>query len=76
MIFKTFFSLICLLFEKIFMIISIIQVYFWITIQPNMSEQEKKLQRIYDLINADLYPKFLILPYRKQRKRIYRKGAF
>ena len=32
-----------------------------------MSEQEKKRQRIYDLLNAEAKPKFLCLPYIKQR---------
>ena len=42
-----------------------------------MSEQEKKLQRIFDLLNAETKPKFLCLPYTKQRKTfIYRKRAF
>ena len=30
---------------------------FLIKIQPNMSEQEKKQQRIYDLLNAETKPK-------------------
>ena len=30
-----------------------------------MSEQEKKLQRIYDLLNAEIRPKFLCVPYTK-----------
>ena len=34
-----------------------------------MSEQEKKWQRIYDFINAKTKPKFLCLPYTKQRKK-------
>ena len=50
------------------MISSIIQVLFFIIkIQPNMSEQEKKRQRIYDLFNAETKPKFFDLPYTKQR---------
>ena len=36
-----------------------------IKIQPNMSEQEKKQQRNYELLNADTKPKFLRLPYVK-----------
>ena len=32
-----------------------------------MSEQEKKRQRIYDLLNAETKPKFLCLTYTKQR---------
>ena len=33
------------------MIISIIQSFFFIKIQPKMCELEKKQQRIYDLLN-------------------------
>ena len=50
------------------MISSIIQALFKIKIPPNMSEQEKKRQRIYDLLNAESNPKFLCLPYTNQRK--------
>ena len=50
------------------MLSSIIQALFSIKIEPNMSEQEKKWQRIYDLLNAETKPKFLCLPYTKQRK--------
>ena len=35
------------------MIFSFIQVLFKIRIQSNMSEQKKKGQRIYDLLNAE-----------------------
>ena len=31
-----------------------------------MSEQERKRQWIYDLLNAETKPKFLCLPYTKQ----------
>ena len=41
------------------MISSIIQALF-IQIQPNMSEQEKKRQRIYYLLNTDTKPKKII----------------
>ena len=41
-----------------------------------MSEQKKKRQRIYDLLNADTKPKFLYLPYTNQRKHFYRKSSF
>ena len=55
------------------MISSIIQALFLlIKNQPNMSEQEKKRQRIYDLLNAETRPQFLCLPYTKQRKRIFK----
>ena len=33
-----------------------------------MSEQEKKQQRIYDLLNAETKLKFLCLPHTKQKK--------
>ena len=39
------------------MISSIIQARFLIKIQPNMSEQEKKQQRLYDLLNTETKPK-------------------
>ena len=59
------------------MISSIIQAFFFfIKIQPNISEQEKKQQIIYDLLNAETKPKFLCLPYTKQRKKIFRIRAF
>ena len=35
-----------------------------------MSEQDKKQQRIYDLLYAETKPKFLCLPYTKLRKLI------
>ncbi len=41
-----------------------------------MSEQEKKWQRIYDLLNAKTKPKFLCLPYTKQRKNFTGKEPF
>ena len=34
-----------------------------------MSEQVKKCQRIYDLLNAETKPKFLCLPYIRQGKK-------
>ena len=40
----------------------------FIEIQPNLDEQEKKRQRIYDLLNAETKLTFLCLPYTKQRK--------
>ena len=39
-----------------------------------MSEQEKKGQSIYDLLNAETKPKFLCQPYTKQRKLFYKKS--
>ena len=41
-----------------------------------MSEEEKKQQRIYDLLNAETRLKYLCLPYTKQRKTFYKKRAF
>ena len=35
------------------MISSIIQALFFIKYQPNMSDREKKQQRIHDLLNAE-----------------------
>ena len=52
------------------MIKSIIQALFFIIIQPNMSEQEK-WQRIKDLLYTKTRPKFLCLPYTRQRKIIF-----
>ena len=40
------------------MISSIIQAFF-IEIQPNMSEQEKKRWKIYDLLNAETKPQII-----------------
>ena len=51
------------------MISSIIQALF-IKIQPNMSEQEEKRQKIYDLLNAET------MPYTKQRKKNLQKKVF
>ena len=44
------------------MISSIIQALFKIKIQPNMSEQEKKRQIIFDLLNTETKPKSPCLP--------------
>ena len=41
-----------------------------------MSEQEKKWQRIYDLLNAESKPKFLSLPYTRQGKNFTEKELF
>ena len=41
-----------------------------------MGEQEKKQQRIYDLLNPKTEPKFPYLLYTRQRKIYYRKRAF
>ena len=51
------------------MISSIIQELFKrIKFQSNTSDQEKKRQRIYELLNTEMNPKFLCLPNTKQRK--------
>ena len=51
------------------MISSIISsTFFRIRIQPNMSEQEKKRQRIYDLLYTESKPKFLV--YHIQSKQL------
>ena len=47
------------------MISSIIEALFLIKIQPNMSEQEMKHQRIDDLLNAETRRNFLCLPNTK-----------
>ena len=39
-----------------------------------MSEQEKKRQRIYGLINTEAKPKFLCLSYTKQRNFLQKKS--
>ena len=39
-----------------------------------MCEQEKKGQRIYDLLNAKTMPNFLRPPYTKQRKKLQKKS--
>ena len=41
-----------------------------------MSKQEKKRQRIYNLLNTETKPKFLCLPYTKQRKNFTKKKTF
>ena len=58
------------------MINSIFQtLFFKMKIRPNMREQETKFQKINDLLNAETKPKFLCLPYTKQKQN-YRKRAF
>ena len=52
----------------------IIQALFFIKIQPNMNEQEKKWWRIYDLLYTS--QSFFFLPYTKQRKIFFSKRAF
>ena len=44
------------------MICCIIQALFKTNILPSMCEQEKKRQRIYDLLKAETKPKFVFLP--------------
>ena len=55
-IFKTFFSLISLVFDKNAINLRLPQLFknfFKIEIQPNISEQDRKRQRIYDFLNAE-----------------------
>ena len=40
-----------------------------------MSEQGKKRQRIYDLLNAETKPKFLCLSFTKRRKKLQKKSV-
>ena len=50
---------------------------FFLNIQPNMTEQENKGQKIYDLLYAKTKRKFNCVLYRKQRKNtFYKKRAF
>ena len=42
--------------ESKFSWLALLFKYFCIKIQPNMREQEKKLQKIYDLFNAETKP--------------------
>ena len=79
-IFKTFFSLISQVLEKKrdianFSWLALLFQHFLIKIQPIMSEQEKKWQRIYDFLNTKTKPKnfqnnwSFIMAYIKPRKR-------
>ena len=59
------------------MISYIIQaLFFIIKIQFNMSKQEKKQQRIYDLLDVRTKPIFLCLLYTKLRKTFTEKEFF
>ena len=58
------------------MISSNIQAILKIKILPNMSEKEKKRQRIYDLLNAETKPKIFCLSYTMQRKSFTEKEFF
>ena len=58
------------------MISFIIQAHFKIKIQSNMSEQEKKRQRIYDLLNAVTKPEFLCLHLQSKDIFFYGKISF
>ena len=55
------------------MISSIIQALFKIKIQPHMSEQEKKCQRIYDLFNTEQKNKVSLSPVIKAKKKFIEK---
>ena len=59
-----------------FLIGSFIQALFKIKIQSYMSEQEKKRQRIFDLLNAGTKLKFLCLASTKQRNFLTEKEPF
>ena len=56
------------------MISSFIQALF-IKIQPNMSDQEKKQLRTYNLLNAEINPKFLSI-YKANKKFLTEKVLF
>ena len=58
------------------MICSIIQAHFQIKIKPSKNEQEKKRQRIYDLLTVEIKPKFLRPLYTKQSKNFTEKELF
>ena len=58
------------------MINSIIQGLFLIKIQSSMSEQEKKRQRIYDLLNIETKTKFLLSTVYKAKKKFLQKKSF
>ena len=70
---NVFFSLISLILEKKnlinlnFHLALSLKHFFKIKIQPKMSEQEKKWQRIYNLLNTKTKSKFLGQPYTKQK---------
>ena len=52
---------------------------FFIKIQPNMSEQEKKWQRIYDLLNTETKKKVslsTLYKAKKKKKKIQKKELF
>ena len=75
------FSLISPIFEKSAMTLNFqYDLYysstFKIKFQPNMNEQEKKRQGIYDLLNAKTKTNLLCLPYKKRRKIFCRKVDF
>ena len=57
------------------MISSIIQAFFLIKIPPNMSEQEKKGQRIYDSLNAETKPKLFVYHMQSKEKKMTEKGG-
>ena len=57
------------------MISSIIQTLFKL-IQPKMNDQEKKRQRIYDMLDTETQPKVSLSTVYKAKKIFYRKRAF
>ena len=56
------------------MISSNIQALFKIKIQPNMLDEVKKRQRIYDLLNPETKLKVIFWTYTKQRKKLQKKS--
>ena len=80
---NVFFSLIRPIFEKRdkskFSWLALLFKHFWkIKTQLNMNEQEKKRQRIYDLLNVESKPKFFLSTVYKSETKVffYRKRAF
>ena len=56
-------------YKSIFLWLTLLFKHFLkIQIQLNMNNKSEKRQRSYDLLNAETKPKFLCLPYSKQRK--------
>ena len=58
------------------MISSIIQALFKIKLLSNLSGEEKKCQRIYDLLNAETKPMIFLSTIYKAKKSSYKKESF
>ena len=54
----------------------LLSTFYIIKIQSNKSEQRRKRERIYDLLNAENKSNILCRRYTKQRKIFYRNRAF